>query len=124
MKVCPKCSAKVTNDVKFCANCGENLISIEPIPDETPDPLHKMSLVLNDGVKKAKDTNCTERGRVQRDPTIPTKPNAVSSQQRLEQYGRYDSRGGAGKYKLGGCCQSQRCRHCEREKVPVFQGGR
>lgn len=79
MKVCPKCSAKVTNDVKFCANCGENLISIEPIPDETPDPLNKMSLVLNDGVKKAKDTISIGMKKLQQ--TIETKLQTAQSEE-------------------------------------------
>ena len=79
MKVCPKCSAKVTNDVKFCANCGENLISIEPIPDETPDLLNKTSLVLNDGVKKAKDTISIGMKKLQQ--TIETKLQTAQSEE-------------------------------------------
>ena len=37
--ICNQCGAQISDDVKFCPNCGTKIEKEENLPEELPDPI-------------------------------------------------------------------------------------
>lgn len=63
MKQCPNCSTKNPDSAKFCQNCGTNLEEVEATQTDLSDAAGKFfsqaGSLLNDGLKKAKESVAT-----------------------------------------------------------------